>query len=122
MAPSPLSSFQNLISGLSDGVALQWDLRNLVLVVHFDVISLDPNINSVLAVVVANAVAIAAAADQFATTGRNTDLDVHTFWSAAATRIFTGTWILNSDDLRLSTWRHFVAILVDNIRVEWHSM
>lgn len=94
----------------------------LVLVVHFNVISLDADVNSVLTVVVTNTVAVAAAADQFATACWNTDLDVNTLWSAAATWIFAGTWIFHCDNLRLSTWRHFVAVLVNNIRVERHSV
>ena len=94
----------------------------LVLIVNFDVISLDTDVNSVLAVVVANTVTVAAATDQFATTGWDADLDVDALWFAAAARIFASTWVLHGDDLWLCTWRHFVAVLVNNIRVERHSM
>ena len=85
-------------------------------------ISLDAYVYSVLAVVVSNAVTVTAAADQFATTGWDADLDVNALWSAAVARIFASTWVLNSDDLWLCTWRHFVAVLVNNIRVERHSV
>lgn len=94
----------------------------LVLIVHFDMVTLDSDVNSVLAVIVANTVAIAAAADQFTTTSWHTDLNVNALWSAAATRIVASTWIFNSDDLRLGTWRHLVAVFVNNIRVERHSL
>lgn len=94
----------------------------LVLIVYFDVITLDANIDGVLAVVIANPVAIAAAADQFTTTGWDTDLDVHALRATAAARIIASTWILNGNDLWLSTWRHFVAVFVHNIRVERHSL
>ena len=94
----------------------------LVLVVNFDVISLDADVNGVLAVVVPNTVTVSAATDQFATARWYADLNVNALRSAAPTRILASTWILYSDDLWLCTWRHLVAVLVNNIRVERHSM
>lgn len=94
----------------------------LVLIINFDVISLDADVYSVLAVIITNTVTVTAAADQFASTGWDADLDVNALWSATIARIFASTWVLNSDDLWLCTWRHFVAVLVNHIRVERHSM
>lgn len=90
----------------------------LVLVVDFDVVLLHSHVHSVLAVVVTNAVAVSLTGDQFATAGWNADLNVNALWTTAAAWVVARTWILHSDDLWLSTRRHFVTVLVLHVGVE----
>jgi len=96
--------------------------RSSVLIVDFDEALLHSDVNGILAVIVANSITIAAAADQFTTTGGDTDLNVDAFRTAAVTGVTAGTGILHLNDLRLSTGRHFVEIFVLNIRIQRYGI
>ena len=109
-----------IVVQLSRGRLTDEAARESVLIVDFDVVPLDADIDSILAVVITDAVSVTAAADQFAARGRNADLDVHALRCTAV--VFARTGILHGDDLRLSTARHFIKILVLHVRVQWHRV
>ena len=68
-----------------DGDVLLWKTEaNLVLIVDFDVALFDANADCVLAVIIADSVAVLLAADQFTATGWHANLDVDALWLASA--------------------------------------
>ena len=73
--------------------------QELILVVHFNEPFLHANVNSILAVVVSNSVAMATAANQFAATGWHTNLNVNALRTTAVDVMPGGTGILDRNDL-----------------------